>query len=74
MLSALRPRARTALQSFERRSGFGRRGVAKHLLYLVEDKRKAESLSRMRDRDDMIGGYLSDLLKPPLSSRGGVKA
>jgi hypothetical protein len=31
--------------------------VAKHLLYLIEKEMKGRSLSRMRDRDDMIGGF-----------------
>jgi len=44
MLSALRPRACTVLQSVERRRGFGRRGVVKHLLFLIENNQKAESM------------------------------
>ena len=62
MLSALRPKARIVPQSVERRRGFGRRGEAKHLLLLMENRQKA-------DRD-----FFSSLIERSLFTQMPFKA
>jgi hypothetical protein len=67
--SALRPRARTGLQSFEWRSGFGRRGVASRVRGLPHHFRNCKGRSRGILRPATFSHLLTTHAHPAVRSR-----